>query len=38
MGVTGVPTFILGGRYAVCRRAAARAWTRIIDELEAAAR
>lgn len=37
MGVTGVPTFILGGRYAVAGAQPHETWSRIADELEAAA-
>jgi len=37
MGVTGVPTFILGGRYAVVGAQPPEVWTRVIDELAAAA-
>jgi predicted DsbA family dithiol-disulfide isomerase len=36
MGVTGVPTFILGGRYALVGAQATEVWTRVIDELAAA--
>ncbi|MBP7000452.1 DsbA family oxidoreductase [Amaricoccus sp.] len=36
MGVTGVPTFLLGGRYAVSGAQPVEAWTRIADEIEAA--
>lgn len=36
MGVTGVPTFILGGRYAISGAQPAAVWTKLIEELEAA--
>ncbi|MFQ8431457.1 DsbA family oxidoreductase [Amaricoccus sp. W119] len=36
MGVAGVPTFILGGRYAVNGAQAPEVWTRVMDELDAA--
>jgi predicted DsbA family dithiol-disulfide isomerase len=37
MGVDGVPTFILGGRYVVVGAQPPELWTRLIGELEAAA-
>lgn len=37
MGVTGVPTFILGGRYVVTGAQPLETWTKIIDDIEAAA-
>jgi predicted DsbA family dithiol-disulfide isomerase len=37
MGVTGVPTFILGGRYAVSGAQPPDFWTELIGKLEAAA-
>jgi predicted DsbA family dithiol-disulfide isomerase len=37
VGVTGVPTFILGGRYVVTGAQPPDFWTRLIGELEAAA-
>ena len=36
MGVTGVPTFLIGGRYVVTGAQPAELWTRVADELEAA--
>jgi predicted DsbA family dithiol-disulfide isomerase len=36
MGVTGVPTFILGNRYVITGAQSPDAWTRIVSELEAA--
>lgn len=36
MGVTGVPTFLLGGRYAVSGAQPVEVWTRLIREIEAA--
>jgi predicted DsbA family dithiol-disulfide isomerase len=36
MGVTGVPTFILGGQYVLTGAQPADTWRRLIDELEAA--
>lgn len=36
MGVTGVPTFILGNRYAITGAQPPDVWTRVIAELEAA--
>jgi predicted DsbA family dithiol-disulfide isomerase len=36
MGVTGVPTFILGGRYAVSGAQPPEVWVKLIGELEAA--
>jgi predicted DsbA family dithiol-disulfide isomerase len=36
MGVTGVPTFLIGGRYVVTGAQPAELWERVIDELEAA--
>jgi predicted DsbA family dithiol-disulfide isomerase len=38
MGVTGVPTFILGGRYALSGAQPAEVWIRLIGEIDAAAR
>lgn len=38
MGVTGVPTFILGGRYSISGAQPAAVWTKLIEELEAASR
>ncbi|MBP7243415.1 DsbA family oxidoreductase [Amaricoccus sp.] len=38
MGVTGVPTFLLGGRYAVVGAQPVETWMRIADEIESAAR
>ncbi|WP_111429856.1 DsbA family oxidoreductase [Rhodobacteraceae bacterium DSL-40] len=37
MGVTGVPTFILGGHYVVPGAQPSDLWTKVIDELAAAA-
>jgi predicted DsbA family dithiol-disulfide isomerase len=37
MGVSGVPTFILGGRYAIAGAQPVETWTRLIGEIEAAA-
>lgn len=37
MGVTGVPTFLLAGRYALSGAQAPEVWTRLADEIEAAA-
>lgn len=37
MGVTGVPTFLIAGTYAVPGAQSATTWTRIMDEIEAAA-
>ena len=37
MGVTGVPTFLIGGRYVVSGAQPPDLWTRLMDELEAAA-
>jgi predicted DsbA family dithiol-disulfide isomerase len=37
LGVTAVPTFILGGRYAVSGAQPPETWRKLIDELEAAA-
>jgi predicted DsbA family dithiol-disulfide isomerase len=37
MGVTGVPTFILGGRYALSGAQPVDVWRRLIAEIEAAA-
>jgi predicted DsbA family dithiol-disulfide isomerase len=37
MGVTGVPTFILGNRYVITGAQPPEVWTRIVAELEAAA-
>ncbi|TPE51359.1 DsbA family oxidoreductase [Amaricoccus solimangrovi] len=36
IGVTGVPTFILGGRYAVNGAQPPEVWARVMDELDAA--
>lgn len=36
MGVTGVPTFLIGGRYAVAGAQPVETWTRIAAEIEAA--
>lgn len=36
MGVTGVPTFLIGGRYAVAGAQPVEVWTRVADEIEAA--
>jgi predicted DsbA family dithiol-disulfide isomerase len=36
MGVTGVPTFILGNRYAITGAQPPEVWTRVVAELEAA--
>jgi predicted DsbA family dithiol-disulfide isomerase len=38
MGVTGVPTFLLGRRYVVTGAQPPEVWTRIADEIEEAAR
>lgn len=38
IGVTGVPTFIVGGRYAISGAQPASVWTRLITEIDAAAR
>jgi predicted DsbA family dithiol-disulfide isomerase len=35
MGVTGVPTFIVGGRYVVAGAQPATLWMRVVDELSA---
>lgn len=37
MGITGVPTFILGGRYALSGAQPVETWSRVMQELEAAA-
>jgi predicted DsbA family dithiol-disulfide isomerase len=37
MGVTGVPTFLIGGRYVVTGAQPVAFWTRVADELAAAA-
>lgn len=37
MGVTGVPTFVIGGRHAVSGAQPTELWTRVMGELEAAA-
>lgn len=37
LGITGVPTFILGGRYAVSGAQPPEMWTTLMDQLEAAA-
>ena len=36
MGVTGVPTFVLGGRYVVSGAQPPELWARVTDEIEAA--
>jgi predicted DsbA family dithiol-disulfide isomerase len=36
MGVTGVPTFIIGGRYVVTGAQPPELWSRVADEIEAA--
>ena len=36
MGVTGVPTFLLGGRYAIVGAQPPEFWTDLIAKLEAA--
>lgn len=36
MGVTGVPTFILGGRYAISGAQPPSVWTRLITEIDTA--
>jgi predicted DsbA family dithiol-disulfide isomerase len=36
MGVTGVPTFILGNRYAITGAQPPDVWKRVIAELESA--
>jgi predicted DsbA family dithiol-disulfide isomerase len=36
MGITGVPTFILGDRYAVAGAQPVELWTRVVRDLEAA--
>lgn len=36
MGVTGVPTFLIGGRYAVTGAQPADFWHRVADEIDAA--
>jgi len=33
MGVTGVPTFLLGGHYALVGVQPIKTWTRLLDEL-----
>ncbi len=38
MGVTGVPTFIIGGRYAISGAQPVAVWSRLIAEINAAAR
>jgi predicted DsbA family dithiol-disulfide isomerase len=38
MGVTGVPCFILGGRYAISGAQPPEVWTRLITELDAVRR
>lgn len=38
MGVTGVPVFLIGGRYAVSGAQPVETWARITDEIAAAAR
>jgi predicted DsbA family dithiol-disulfide isomerase len=37
MGVSGVPTFILGGRYVLTGAQPPELWSRVVDEIEAAA-
>lgn len=37
MGVTGVPTFLLAGRYALSGAQPVETWTKLVDELQAAA-
>jgi predicted DsbA family dithiol-disulfide isomerase len=37
MGITGVPMFILGGRYAISGAQPTEVWTRVVGELETAA-
>jgi len=37
MGITGVPTFIIAGRYAVSGAQPPEVWTRLMDEIDAAA-
>ena len=37
MGVTGVPTFVIGGRHAVSGAQPSDLWSRLMEELEAAA-
>ncbi len=37
MGVTGVPTFIIGGRYALSGAQPPETWVKLADELDAAA-
>ena len=36
LGITGVPTFIVGGRYAVSGAQPPEVWTRLMGELDAA--
>jgi predicted DsbA family dithiol-disulfide isomerase len=36
MGVTGVPTFILGARYAISGAQPPETWTKLMDEIDAA--
>ncbi len=36
MGISGVPTFVVGGRYAVSGAQPPEVWTRLMDELDAA--
>ena len=36
LGVTGVPTFLVGGRYAVSGAQPPEVWTRLADEIAAA--
>jgi predicted DsbA family dithiol-disulfide isomerase len=37
IGITGVPTFILGGRYAISGAQPTETWTRLVGDIEAAA-
>jgi predicted DsbA family dithiol-disulfide isomerase len=36
IGVTGVPTFLVGGRYAISGAQPPEAWTRLADEIATA--
>lgn len=36
MGVTGVPTFVIGGRHVVSGAQPTELWTRVIEEVSAA--
>jgi predicted DsbA family dithiol-disulfide isomerase len=36
MGITGVPTFVVAGRYAISGAQPPETWTRLMDELDAA--